>query len=224
MGEISKNSGRIDKNKEGVDGLQQDLAETEDKIKTNAEKLAKNEEEIENISTIKKDFEKSQSTVLFTAEQGFSNSSLKGWIAFKKADLNAGNGMNITDGRFRVPISGVYEFTVSSQSRSGSGNATLDFYKNNHRIVGLGHNNDHRRIGWVHQLNKGDIIRLRSTNIYQINQFQGSEHYYSIVTLFSGLLIHSNGTDECADGFYGPNCNECSPGYFGYPNCRSKLS
>ena len=157
---------------------------------------------------------------MFTAEKGFTNSSLNGWIAFEKADLNVGNGLNITDGIFRAPISGTYEFSVSSSTEMD-----LDFYKNNTRIAGLGKSNDRRRIGWLHQLNKGDIIRLRLQPRYIEPGHDTNYRPYGSISkiVLYGLLVHSSGNDECADGFYGPNCDECSPGYFGYPNCRSKL-
>ena len=72
---------------------------------------------------------------------------------------------------------------------------------------------------WMLQLNKGDIVRIRLEPIYK----RGNTYEPIFNTSFSGYLVNPSSAKECDDDrYYGPNCDECFPGYFGYPDCKSK--
>ena len=89
-------------------------------------------------------------------------------VTFNEVIANIGNGMNPETGVFQVPVSGLYEFSISAESNIDNSVTTIEVYKNNvykFRITDLNRSNgkhfNNIAYSWILELIQGETVKLR---------------------------------------------------------------
>ena len=89
-------------------------------------------------------------------------------VTFNEVIANIGNGMNPETGVFQVPVSGLYEFSISAETNIDNSVTTIEVYKNNvyqFRITDLNRSNgkhfNNIAYSWILDLIQGETVKLR---------------------------------------------------------------
>ena len=112
-----------------------------------------------------------------------------GDISYDKLELNLGNGFNIENGTFTVPISGTYRFSFVGQTGSNSmttGETSIYVRKNGATILTIWDAHDHVGVNisftWLMNFTQNDRV-----NLHTYNRLYARSDY---PVIFTGELIH----------------------------------
>ena len=128
--------------------------------------------------------------VIFSAMKGpESGTNFYGDITYDHLVLNLGNGFNIENGIFTVPISGTYRFSFAGQSARGLAGPTYIYIKKNGAKIyniwdGNGETHGDKNISytWLMNLTQNDKV-----NLHTYNRLYARSDY---PVIFTGELIH----------------------------------
>ena len=135
-------------------------------------------------------FQVLETKVIFSAMKGpESGTNFYGDITYDHLVLNLGNGFNIENGIFTVPISGTYRFSFAGQSASKWAGQTYIYIKKNGAKIyniwdGNGENQRDKNISytWLMNLTQNDKV-----NLHTYNRLYARSDY---PVIFTGELIH----------------------------------
>ena len=135
-------------------------------------------------------FQVLETKVIFSAMKGpESGTNFYGDITYDHLVLNLGNGFNIENGIFTVPISGTYRFSFAGQSASSLAGPTYIYIKKNGAKIyniwdGNGENQRDKNISytWLMNLTQNDKV-----NLHTYNRLYARSDY---PVIFTGELIH----------------------------------
>lgn len=124
-----------------------------------------------------------------TLQKTYSQMSPHQIIPFEQSYANVGNGYDVNFGLFQAPVSGYYQFVLTSQANPNSYMVNLEIVRNGNmlcRAHAATYGQEGYCVAMVH-LNKGDDVWVRHYD------GQGTYLYYGqYVPSFSGHLIKAD--------------------------------
>ena len=117
----------------------------------------------------KVDIESANKKVIFSAVRDTGNVAKGTIITYNKLVTNVGNAMNVNDGRFTAPISGIYHFSFSGVTDKSDNYISIGVLKNDvwefeiYDSNDSGNYNTHENLSysWMMVLRENDRVHLR---------------------------------------------------------------